>query len=47
MRQWIERVLVLCAVMLTMGMPADAARVKDIADIYGVPETIIYLAMDW
>lgn len=36
MRRWIERVLVLCAVMLTTGMPVDAARVKDIADIYGI-----------
>ena len=36
MRQWIERILVLCAVLLATGLPADAARVKDIADIYGV-----------
>ena len=36
MRQWIERFLILFVVMLTIGMPADAARVKDIADIYGV-----------
>ena len=36
MRQWIERILVLCAVLLATGLPADAARVKDISDIYGV-----------
>ena len=36
MRQWIERILVLCAVLLAAGLPADAARVKDIADIYGI-----------
>ena len=28
--------MVLCAVLLATGLPADAARVKDIADIYGV-----------
>ena len=36
MRQWIERILVLCAILLAAGLPADAARVKDISDIYGV-----------
>ena len=36
MRRWMGRVLVLCATVLFVGTPADAARVKDISDIYGI-----------
>lgn len=36
MQRWIEKILMLCAVLLAGGMPADAARVKDISDIYGI-----------
>ena len=36
MRLWIERIIGIVCGILTMGIPADAARVKDIADIYGV-----------
>ena len=33
---WMGRLLVLCSVVIVIAVPADAARVKDIADIYGI-----------
>ena len=33
---WMGRLLVLCSTVIVIAVPADAARVKDIADIYGI-----------
>lgn len=33
---WMGRLLVLCFTVIVIAVPADAARVKDIADIYGI-----------
>jgi flagellar P-ring protein precursor FlgI len=36
MRSWLYRLLFLCSALIWVTVPAEAARVKDITDIYGI-----------
>ena len=36
MRSWLYRLLFLCSALVWVTVPAEAARVKDITDIYGI-----------
>ena len=36
MQRWIVKVLMCCAMFVLGALPADAARIKDISDIYGI-----------